>query len=54
MNRIGRSEVNLSLQYYNNVARPRTMGTNQIKFVFALLYPAAAPAAPAADKDKDK
>jgi hypothetical protein len=51
VNQIGRTHVNLSLQYYYNADRPRTAGANQIKFVFSQLYPATAPTA-AADKDK--
>jgi hypothetical protein len=36
---IGKQPINLGLQYYNNVARPETSGSSQLRFVAALLYP---------------
>jgi hypothetical protein len=52
VNRIGRTPVSLQLAYYNNVKRVSGAGQNQLRFQFALLYPAAPPAAPATNNGK--
>lgn len=38
---IGSQAVNMSLQYYRNVLYPEGAGANQVRLVFALLYPNA-------------